>query len=158
MKNLQILSLVACATLVFSACKVQSAAGAYIPAEGEKPKQEVLAEKPKEEEPKPAPVVEEQPVVVEKEVTRAETFSVVEGEKETELKTYHVVIGSFKSQENAKKLQARERPAYNPVIVINEQGMYRVILISFDEYAAAKQKIAAIRDQYSDAWVLVQKK
>ncbi|MGN0187840.1 MAG: SPOR domain-containing protein [Paludibacteraceae bacterium] len=163
-----------CIVPVLSACKVQNAPGAYIPAEGKAPAKEVLTEKPKETpKPQPAPVVatepaqpaepvvETQPIApapVEKEVTRAEVFSVVEGESENELKNYHVVIGSFKNQDNAKRLQARMRPEYKPVIVINEQGMYRVLLISFDDYASAKQKIAAIHDQFGDAWVLVQKK
>lgn len=165
-------ALLACALLALGSCKVQNAPGAYIPAEGDKPAKEALAQKPKKEEPKPAetpqpaetavaetPVAAETPAVeAEKEVTRTEAFSVIEGESDTNLKTYHVVIGSFKSQENAKRLQARMRPDYKPVIVINERGMYRVLLTSYDDYASAKQKIADIRPQFADAWVLVQKK
>lgn len=174
MKLSKIILTFGCTAIVLSACKVQNAPGAYIPAEGKAPAKEVLTEKPKElpqpqqavvAEPQPAqtvePVVETTPAPpapVEKEVTRAEVFSVVEGESDNELKNYHVVIGSFKNQDNAKRLQARMRPEYKPVIVINEQGMYRVLLVSFDDYASAKQKIAAIHDQFGDAWVLVQKK
>ena len=174
MKLSKIILTFGCTAIVLSACKVQNAPGAYIPAEGKAPAKEVLTEKPKEvpqpqqevvAEPQPAqtvePVVEATPTPpapVEKEVTRAEVFSVVEGESDNELKNYHVVIGSFKNQDNAKRLQARMRPEYKPVIVINEQGMYRVLLVSFDDYASAKQKIAAIHDQFGDAWVLVQKK
>ncbi len=166
MKLSKIILTFGCTAIVLSACKVQNAPGAYIPAEGKAPAQEVLTEKPKEL-PQPQQAVVAEPVVettptppapVEKEVTRAEVFSVVEGESENELKNYHVVIGSFKNQDNAKRLQARMRPEYKPVIVINEQGMYRVLLVSFDDYASAKQKIAAIHDQFGDAWVLVQKK
>lgn len=177
MKLSKIILTFGCIAAMLSACKVQNAPGAYIPAEGTAPAKEVLTEKPKEvPQPQPAvvaepqptqtpqaaePVVEAQPAApapAEKEVTRAEVFSVVEGESENELKNYHVVIGSFKNQDNAKRLQARMRPEYKPVIVINEQGMYRVLLVSFDDYASAKQKIAAIHDQFGDAWVLVQKK
>lgn len=174
MKLSKIILTFGCTAIVLSACKVQNAPGAYIPAEGKAPAKEVLTEKPKEvPQPQQAVVAEPQPVQtvepvvettpappapVEKEVTRAEVFSVVEGESDNELKNYHVVIGSFKNQDNAKRLQARMRPEYKPVIVINEQGMYRVLLVSFDDYASAKQKIAAIHDQFGDAWVLVQKK
>lgn len=167
MKSAQPLTaLLACALLALGSCKVQNAPGAYIPAEGDKPIKETLAQKPKQEEPKPAEtpqpaetaVAETPAAEAEKEVTRTEAFSVIEGESDTNLKTYHVVIGSFKSQENAKRLQARMRPDYKPVIVINERGMYRVLLTSYDDYASAKQKIADIRPQFADAWVLVQKK
>lgn len=156
-------ALIVCFLLAFCSCKVQNAPGAYIPAEGDRPAKTTLAKK---EEPKPAetPAVEPEkeaaPVVVEpeKEVTRTEVFSVVEGESDSDLKTYHVVIGSFKNQDNAKRLQARMRPDYKPIIVINEHGMYRVLLASYDDYASAKQKINDIKSQFADAWVLVQKK
>lgn len=164
--------------LALGSCKVQNAPGAYIPAEGERPAKETLVKKEEPklvETPQPAevavaetpavepavePAKEAAPAVVEpeKEVTRTEVFSVVEGESDTDLKTYHVVIGSFKSQENAQRLQARMRPDYKPVIVINEHGMYRVLLASYDDYASAKQKINDIKAQFADAWVLVQKK
>ena len=49
-------------------------------------------------------------------------------------------------------------PEYSPIIVINEKGMYRVLLISCDEYLQAKSKINNISDKFPDAWVLVQKK
>jgi len=174
-------ALIACLLLAFCSCKVQNAPGAYIPAEGDRPAKTTLAKKeePKlAETPKPAEVavVEETPAVAEtpavepekesapvvvepeKEVTRTEVFSVVEGESDSDLKTYHVVIGSFKNQDNAKRLQARMRPDYKPIIVINEHGMYRVLLASYDDYASAKQKINDIKSQFADAWVLVQKK
>lgn len=168
-------ALIACLLLAFCSCKVQNAPGAYIPAEGDRPAKTTLVKKeePKPDEtPKPAEVavVEETPAVEpekeaapavvepEKEVTRTEVFSVVEGESDSDLKTYHVVIGSFKNQDNAKRLQARMRPDFKPIIVINEHGMYRVLLASYDDYASAKQKINDIKSQFADAWVLVQKK
>lgn len=175
MKN-NTVSLLALALVVMmcAACKVQKAPGAYVPAEGKKAEQVQLAQKEVKEEPKveetkpepvvetkkeePAPVVVETPKPVEQEVTRAENFSVVEGEDAEDLKNYHVVIGSFKSQDNAKRLQASMRPDYKPIIVVNEQGMYRVLLASYDDYASAKAKIVEIRSRFSDAWVLVQKK
>ena len=89
---------------------------------------------------------------------RTESFKVVDGEDATALKTYNVVIGSFQNRANAQGLQSLMKGDYAPIIVINEQGMFRVILISYDDYVTAKQKIAQIKSQFDDAWVLVQKK
>ena len=99
---------------------------------------------------------ESAPVVEEKEVTRAEKFEVIEEQKDVVvLKKYHVVIGSFGNKDNALRLQAQMRPQYNPIIVRNDKGMYRVLLMTYDTYKEAKTKIAEIRDQFPDAWVLV---
>ena len=115
----------------------------------------VVAPQPEPEpESAPAPVVVE--VVEEKEVTRAEKFEVIEEQKDVVvLKKYHVVIGSFGNKDNALRLQAQMKPQYEPIIVRNEKGMYRVLLMTYDTYKEAKTKIAEIRDQFPDAWVLV---
>ena len=106
--------------------------------------------------PHPEPEPESAPVVEEKEVTRAEKFEVIEEQKDVVvLKKYHVVIGSFGNKDNALRLQAQMRPQYNPIIVRNDKGMYRVLLMTYDTYKEAKTKIAEIRDQFPDAWVLV---
>ena len=106
--------------------------------------------------PQPEPAPESAPVVEEKEVTRAEKFEVIEEQKDVVvLKKYHVVIGSFGNKDNALRLQAQMRPQYNPIIVRNDKGMYRVLLMTYDTYKEAKTKIAEIRDQFPDAWVLV---
>ena len=105
-------------------------------------------------EPEPAPVVKE--VVEEKEVTRAEKFEVIEEQKDVVvLKKYHVVIGSFGNKDNALRLQSQMKPKYEPIIVRNEKGMYRVLLMTYDTYKEAKIKIVEVRDQFPDAWVLV---
>ena len=101
-------------------------------------------------EPTPAPVVAE-----EKEVTRAEKFEVVEGQENVVLKKYHVVIGSFGNKDNALRLQAQMRPQYEPILVQNDKGMYRVLLMTYDTYNEAKTKIAEVRSQFPDAWVLI---
>ena len=106
--------------------------------------------------PQPEPEPESAPVVEEKEVTRAEKFEVIEEQKDVVvLKKYHVVIGSFGNKDNALRLQAQMKPQYEPIIVRNEKGMYRVLLMTYDTYNEAKTKIAEIRDQFPDAWVLV---
>lgn len=105
-----------------------------------------------------APEVPDKPVIAVKEVTRTEKVDVVAGQKTTELKKYNVVIGSFGKKENADNLQNQMRPEYEPVIVVNERGMYRVILKSFDTYGEAKAKIADLTDEFPDAWCLVPSK
>ena len=113
----------------------------------------------------PAPVVEPTPepkeepkveVVEEKEVTRAEKFEVIEEQKDVVvLKKYHVVIGSFGNKDNALRLQAQMRPQYEPIIVRNDKGMYRVLLMTYDTYNEAKTKITEVRTQFADAWILI---
>ena len=104
-------------------------------------------------EPEPEPASE---VVEEKEVTRAEKFEVIEEQKDVVvLKKYHVVIGSFGNKDNALRLQGQMKPQYEPIIVRNEKGMYRVLLMTYDTYKEAKTKIVEIREQFPDAWVLI---
>ena len=114
----------------------------------------VVAPQPEPEpEPEPVPAPE---VVEEKEVTRAEKFEVIEEQKDVVvLKKYHVVIGSFGNKDNALRLQGQMKPQYEPIIVRNEKGMYRVLLMTYDTYKEAKAKVGEVRDQFPDAWVLV---
>lgn len=128
----------------------------------EQPKEEPTQQKTVEEPVfVPTPVVVEQPqptpeIVEEKEITRAEKFEVIEEQKDkVVLKKYHVVIGSFGNKDNALRLQAQMRPQYEPIIVRNEKGMYRVLLMTYDTYNEAKTKIAEIKNQFFDAWVLI---
>ena len=106
--------------------------------------------------PQPEPASAPAPVVEEKEVTRAEKFEVIEEQKDVVvLKKYHVVIGSFGNKDNALRLQAQMQPQYEPIIVRNEKGMYRVLLMTYDTYKEAKTKISEVKDQFPDAWVLI---
>lgn len=94
------------------------------------------------------------------EVTRNEKFSLADGETNVEaLKyKYHVVVGSFKSQVNAKNLQSILKSEGNSaLVVVNEQGMFRVLIASFNEYAQARSRISQLSERFADAWVLVQK-
>ncbi len=107
-------------------------------------------------------VEKEKPAVVEEPKIRVseEKISLVEGETNTKLMTmkYHVVVGSFQNKDNAKKRQQEFTPAYTPTLVINEKGMYRVILLSFDDYDSAKSAIKDLSDTLpKDTWVLRQK-
>lgn len=92
--------------------------------------------------------------------TRNEKFSLAEGETNTAAfsSKYHVVVGSFTKKDNAKSLQSTlMKEGNNAFVVINEKGMYRVVISSFDEYYQAKNRINEISNRFPDAWVLVQK-
>lgn len=92
--------------------------------------------------------------------TLEESFSMANGETNSEAygRKYHVVVGSFSVQSNAKNLQRKlNQEGNNVLIVINEQGMYRVLLASYDSYAEAKNRISLINSRFPDAWILRKK-
>jgi len=104
-------------------------------------------------------IVTEKPKPVQ-EITRNETFTLASGEANTETFNYkyHVVVGSFKSQSNAKGLQSSlNAEGNNSIIVVNEIGMFRVLLASYNEYSQARAHINRILNRFPDSWVLVQK-
>ncbi|OJV44728.1 MAG: hypothetical protein BGO29_15225 [Bacteroidales bacterium 36-12] len=106
----------------------------------------------------PKPVVN-QPA--EPEVTRSEAFKMAAGETNSTgfNKKYHVQVGAFQNHDNARNLRSKLASEGNSALIVeNENGMLRVIIASFDEYADARAKINQIRGTYPDAWVLVQKK
>lgn len=72
------------------------------------------------------------------------------------LKTYNVVCGSFKSQDNANNLrQTLANKGYSAQVAQNpETGMYRVIAASFDDKSYAASSRDALRASYPDAWLL----
>lgn len=89
-----------------------------------------------------------------------ESFRLAEGEVNNDAfnRKYHVVVGSFSVQSNAKNLQRTlNSEGNNAIIVINEQGMYRVLIASYDEYTQARARISQINTRFPDAWVLMQK-
>ncbi len=114
------------------------------------------AEEPAAPQPAAVPVKEEP----QREEVRDEAFRLDQGEQNTAVmnQKYHVVVGSFKNRDNAKGLQQTlNSEGNNAVIVINEHGMYRVLIASYPEYKEARAKINGIKDRFADAWVLVQK-
>ena len=106
-----------------------------------------------------SPETPAEPEIAEPEITRNESFSLSDGESDALNLKYHVVVGSFKSQSNAKGLKETLVSEGNKAfVVINEQSMYRVIIASYNQYAQARTKINGINDRFADAWVLVQQK
>jgi Cell division protein len=87
--------------------------------------------------------------------TRQERIRAAQGEDESGLKRFSVVIGSFKNKTNAYSLKERMQvEGYKALLGENEQGMLRVIVSSFDTKADAIESRDAIRSQFHDAWIL----
>lgn len=155
-KTLRILLVAALIGTTFSACKTKQKVTKI-------PGANVEATAPVQTATPTAPTVKPQPVASATsgpEITRNEKFSLADGETNTDaLKfKYHVVVGAFKSKENAKGLQSTlKNEGNNALVVVNEQGMFRVLIASFNEYAQARARINQISQRFPDAWVLVQK-
>lgn len=105
-----------------------------------------------------------QPVVVNQvesnERTINESFKLADGETNSDAfnRKYHVVVGSFSVQSNARNLQRTLNNEGNvAIVVVNQQGMYRVLIASYDEYAQARARINQINTRFPDAWVLMQR-
>lgn len=66
------------------------------------------------------------------------------------LKRYSVVIASLSVKLNAESLKERmEHEGYSVILAQNEQGMYRVIVASYDDKAQAAAKRDEIYQTYS---------
>ncbi len=66
------------------------------------------------------------------------------------LKKYSVVIASLSVKLNAESLKSRmENEGYNVILAENEQGMYRVIVASYDDKGQAAAKRDEIYQKYS---------
>ena len=66
------------------------------------------------------------------------------------LKSYSVVIASLSVKLNADDLKSRmENEGYNVILAQNEQGMYRVIVASYDDKQSAANKRNEIYQKYS---------
>lgn len=105
-----------------------------------------------------------QPVVVNQvesnERTINESFKLADGETNSDAfnRKYHVVVGSFSVQSNARNLQRTLNNEGNAaIVVVNQQGMCRVLIASYDEYAQARARINQINTRFPDAWVLMQR-
>ena len=110
-------------------------------------------------------IQEEEPVdasIEEEDLLTARNEQVVLSDSEQnsglQLKKYNVVVGSFSNKANAERLQAKlNEEGYNALVAVNENGMHRVIALSSDESKPAKDKIQAVKDRFSDVWMLIQK-
>lgn len=86
---------------------------------------------------------------VENETVRTEKITAVYDSDASGLRNYSVVIASLSVKPNAEALKARmEQDGYNPILAQNEQGMYRVIISSFDDKASAVNSKNSIKQKY----------
>ncbi len=76
-------------------------------------------------------------------------------------KSYFIIVGSFSSNENAGRFkQELSQQGFRPIILHSETGYYRVCVDSFNDEAAARNRVQQIRNdfpKYSDAWLLIKK-
>ena len=90
---------------------------------------------------------------------RNDVFVAVSASDVSRIKTYNIIVGSFSVKENALNLAKSLSANYNPIVIVNEKGMYRVIIASFDSYDAARDEMnKSIKHKFPDAWLLTQKK
>ncbi|MDR3706558.1 MAG: SPOR domain-containing protein [Paludibacteraceae bacterium] len=83
---------------------------------------------------------------------KAEAFST------HDLKCYSVVVGSFVNNKSASfwcKVLKKEH--YDARIIENEQGMYRVIILTTDDLKEATASVRKIVGRFPGAWLLVSK-
>ncbi|MEI6754420.1 MAG: SPOR domain-containing protein [Paludibacter sp.] len=157
-KTIQLMLVLAIVLLATSACKTKQKiteipAGAKKTAVAPKP---VVTPTPAVN---PAPFVEEAKVTEpEAEKVTTENFSLIDGEKDALKLKYHVVVGSYSEKRNAiglqQKLIAEGKKA---LVVLNEQGKYRVLIASFNDYITSHKYRDEIIIRFVGAWVLVQK-
>lgn len=134
--------------LGFSACKPKESAyrAAY---ERAKQREVVQAESQDNVEP-----------MINESAVRAERVNPAAGENASGLRAYSVVIGSFQNLTNARSLKERMQGEgfAEAMLAQNEQGMYRVIITSFDTKQEAVRSRENIKAQFaplfSDAWIL----
>lgn len=94
--------------------------------------------------------------------SKEERFSTAQGETANYgSNKYFVILGSFSVLENAKRLkETLKSEGFNPVILMNESGMYRVCGNNYSDESAARARIAEVREKYSkysDIWLLIKK-
>lgn len=93
-------------------------------------------------------------------VVKEEKISVPEGEAASlGTKRYYVILGSFSIYDNAKSYKGQlMKENFFPGILVNEKGLYRVCVNSYDDESKARGRVAEIRtnyDKYADVWLLI---
>ena len=117
--------------------------------------------------PKPTPVKSESvaktPDKASNVNSKEEHVTAAKGEaKDYGAKKYYIILGSFGVYENAQKFKKQLMAEdFYPGILVNEAGLYRVSVNSYDDEGAARSRIGEIRqkfpDKYTDLWLLIKK-
>ncbi len=137
--------------LSFVSCKPKQSAykAAYEKAQEKEVTEEVVEEAPVRRTPPPTTTTPSASNVT----TTRERVSAVDGQ----LKRFSVVVGSFVNKTNADRLKSdMAAKGYKSQLALNERGMYRVIIATFDEKgdAAYKRDEAKSDLGIADAWIL----
>lgn len=97
--------------------------------------------------------VKSKPIVVKEEKVR-----VIESSDDVSYK-YYVIIGSFKVLDNARTYKnTLISEGFTPVILENENGLYRVSISAYNDEMAARNRVNGIRTnypKYDDTWLLI---
>jgi cell division protein FtsN len=76
-------------------------------------------------------------------------------------KRFYIILGSFGVYENAQKFKKQLMAEdFFPGILINEAGLYRVSVNSYDDESVARNRVGEIRQKfpkYNDLWLLIKK-
>ena len=117
--------------------------------------------------PKPEPVKSETVVKVVVDSTqnvksKVENVTAANGEaKDLGSKKFYIILGTFGVFENAQKFKKQLMAEdFFPGILINEAGLFRVSVNSYDDEVAARSRINEIRQKfpkYNDLWLLIKK-
>lgn len=117
--------------------------------------------------PKPEPIKSETVVKAVVDSTqnvksKVENVTAANGEaKDLGSKKFYIILGTFGVFENAQKFK-KELMAedFFPGILINEAGLFRISVNSYDDEVAARSRINEIRQKfpkYNDLWLLIKK-
>ena len=75
---------------------------------------------------------------------------------------YYVIIGSFRSVENAQQRNTELiRKGFTTTILESESGLFRISVGGYNEESAARARIAGIRaayEEHRDVWLLIRKR
>jgi len=101
---------------------------------------------------------EEEPAIV----VREERVKSVDVEERAEnIYRYYVIIGSFRYIDNARNYKSELiDEGFVPVILENENGLFRVSVAAYNDEQPARNNISSIRrnfPKYSDVWLLIRK-
>lgn len=94
--------------------------------------------------------------------SKEERVTAANGEaKDLGSKKFYVILGSFGVNENAQKFKKQlMAEGFFPGILVNEAGLFRVSVNSYDDEGVARARIGEIRQtfaKYSDLWLLIKK-
>ncbi len=70
-------------------------------------------------------------------------------------KPFHIIVGSFKNENNAKNLRSNlAKTGMKAFVAVNKDGMYRVFAVSSDDETSIRTELVKVRQSFPDAWIL----